>query len=451
MLDPLAMASLGEPVGLPGAPDGHEMERLEVLRRLAVEADALRQLHVAEDELDRVALVAALRRAAQTVLHDRPLGARLLERHLLFGFAQLALDAPGATDGLRELVEAGPGLLARSRVDPGRGSLAAGHLELEAARRLPGLLEACAGAAAELAVPGERFAVEAALGPLLAAAAEGAGWLLKEYIPAAPSPEPALPDLDWVGVGFSLDELESEAEDALAAAVGELVEARDGALATAPGPPASAAEVRRAWDATALLTAARLDLPAPGGVEVREAPGWLRPLLAPLAPIVPGPGAAGPVLLVGAAPSAGLEGAVADLYLRDYLPAACARANFSAARNLLPAPELAEGWRACHATTAAGAGELAWRAALALAAIAMVGGRATVEQAAELIAAESGLPLEQARLQAFAVAERPLSALTVLAGRRALRAGTPALGEKGIAHWLRLGPIPGAVLRTLDS
>ncbi|MFN2465722.1 MAG: hypothetical protein ABR598_05585 [Candidatus Dormibacteria bacterium] len=446
-LDPLAMAALGEGVGPPPMDRARESENIAVLRRLALEADALGPLPTKADELDRAALRWALGRAADGALMDRPVGGRVMERHLLFCLSQVALDVPQAIDRLGDLVAAGPAMLAQSRVGAGAGSVAAGHLELEAVRRLPALLDACAGAVAEPGAAEVRFGVEAALGRLLEAAAESAGWLLKEYLPTAPVPAVALVDPGRSGLGFTLEELEREAEDALATAVSDLAQAA-AHLASDDARAATPAQVRLAWEAAAATSGARYGLPVSTSVDVRDAPGWLRPLLPPIA-LLSAPAADIAVVLLATAPADGLEEAVADIFVRDHLPAAAARVNPRVARRLLPSPELAEGWRARPTTLVASSTELAWRAALALAAIAMMRGQATVDQAAELIAAESGLHLDRARLQALAVAEQPLSALTAMAGRRAMGEGVAALGEQAVAGWLLEGALPGAVLRGL--
>jgi hypothetical protein len=452
VVDPLTVTALGESVGLPVAGRDDELAHLMEMERLAGELEALGTVQGSADELDRVALVFGLRRASTAGTIGGPLGARTLERHLLARLSQLALDAPGAAESLRDLVVAGPGILARLRVEGGEGGEASGQLALEAARRLPALLDACAGAVGSLPVPADmRFEVEAAVGQLLQAAAEDAGWLLKQYIPAAgPAPTPALPDPLWAGLGFSLDELEAEAEGALAAAVGELSDAAPETAMREPGPLATTSEVIHEWGAASLRAMDRFGLSAGSGVAVRPAPPWLRGLLPPLALIMRSPlePEAALVLIAGQGRSE-LSDSVADLYVRDYLPAASAWANFRVARALLPAPELAQGWRVFAARGQRGAGELAWRAALALAAIAISRGRAGIEQAAELIAAESGLPFEQARLQAMQVAERPLAALTFLAGRRLLLEGSAGVGEPGVARWLAEGALPAAALRTI--
>jgi hypothetical protein len=452
VVDPLTLAALGEAVGLPLAGRDEELAQMEEMERLAGELEALGTRPGTADELDRVALVFGLRRASAASAIGGPLGARTLERHLLARLSQLALGAPGAVESLGELVAAGPRVLALSRAGGGDGSASSGQLALEAARRLPALLDACAGAVGSLPVAAAvRLEVEAALGKLLQAAAEDTGWLLKEYLPAAgPAPPPTLPDPLWAGLGFSLDELEAEAEGALAAAVGELAEAAPGTALPEPGLPASASEVIREWTAASERVMGRFGLSASWGIAVREAPAWLRSLLPPLALIMRAPNdRETALLLVANQRRSSLSEGVEDLYCRDYLPAASAWAGFRVARALLPAPELAEGWRVFAARGQRGAGELAWRAALALGAIAMSRHRAGVDQAAEMIVAEAGLPLDQARLQAMQVAERPLAALTFLAGRRLLLQGSAGAGEPGVARWLAEGPLPGVALRAI--
>lgn len=449
-VDPLTMALVGEAVGLPVTGRGEELDALAQMARLADAIEALGAQPVAADEFDRVALIFGLRRATLAST-DGPLGSRLLERHLLLRLSLLAQRAPGAAESLLELVEAGPTILARSRSDTVAGSAAAGQLALEAARRLPALLDACAGAVASLPVAVDlRLRVEGALGQLLQAGAEDTGWVLKAYIPAAaPALAQPMPDPLWAGLGFSLAELESEAEGALAAAVSRLTDAQPEPPVGDPGEPASPDEASVAWRRAAEGATERLGVPEPWAVSIEAAPGWLRSLLPPLSLTVPGPGVEARALILLANQSrAHLESSVMDLYLRDYLPAASARANVRIARALLPAPELAEGWRAFVAPQTR-AGELAWRAAMALAAIAMSRGQAEIEQAAEMITAESGIPLDQAGLQAMQLAERPLAALTFLAGRRILLDAAAKHGERAVAGWLAGGPLPGAALRAL--
>jgi hypothetical protein len=449
-LDPLTVAAFGEHVDPPGPGDA-EATHLAEMRQVATELDALGALPDAPDELDRVALMFGLRRATAAPLLDRPLGARVLERHLLFRLSELLLERPGAVDDLGALVAAGPRLLAASRVLPGTGSKAAGALALDASRRLATVVEACARVISTVPVDvGTRFDFEAALGQLLQAAAEEAGWLLKEYLPGAPEPSPLMPDPVEAGLGLSLDDLEGEAEEALATAVGVLADASP-PQAAEPGDLASVDEVRAAWKTAVAAHLERFPLDIAQAVDIREAPAWLRGVVPPLSLVVPPPRPGSNLLLVSGVPREGLEAAVADLYFRDYLPAAVARTHARVARVLLPAPELAEGWRALRSTGPEGAGELAWRAALALGAIALARGAAGIDQVAEMIAAESGLAPDQARLQAMAVAEQPLSALTYIAGRRLLLDGERALGETSVAQWLLHGPLPGAALRTLGA
>jgi hypothetical protein len=262
------------------------------------------------------------------------------------------------------------------------------------------------------------------------------------------TPQP-LPDPLWAGLGFSLEELEAQAEGGLASAVAELNDADRAPQVPGGGEPASAPDVAAAWRQALHHAAQRLKISEPWPATIVTAPTWLRSLLPPLAVMVPGPGFGGPALiLLGTRPREGLEEAVEDLLLRDYLAVAAARANFRSARALLPAPELAEGWRATSAPRA-GATELAWRSALALAAIAMARGRTGIDEAAAMIAAESGIDPEQARLQAMQVAERPLAALTFLAGRRVLIDGAARHGDAAVAAWLAEGALPGAALRAL--
>ncbi|HEY8739787.1 MAG TPA: hypothetical protein VIN56_04265, partial [Candidatus Dormibacteraeota bacterium] len=167
----------------------------------------------------------------------------------------------------------------------------------------------------------------------------------------------------------------------------------------------------------------------------------------------PGPlGAGDGLLLVGRRPRGGLLEAVGELHALEYVPGAASRDGFRVARLVLPCPELFEGWRALvrgQPVRAAGTwnAELAWRASLALAAIAMARGRATVDDAATLLADEAGVDAEEARLQALQVARRPLAALTFLAGRRLMIEAQRTRGDLGAAALLLQGPLPGAAIR----
>ena len=88
---------------------------------------------------------------------------------------------------------------------------------------------------------------------------------------------------------------------------------------------------------------------------------------------------------------------------------------------------------------------MAWRAALALAAVAMTRGQASIDDAAGLIAAESGLADDQALLQAITVALRPLPALSFLAGMVSV---TRALASWSPARLLAAGPLPAVAIAT---
>jgi len=446
--DPLAAALLGGPLALPDPAEAAEAAALARLSELAGDLDHLGVRAGEDDELDRLAVMYGLRRAVASARPDDPAGPPVLERHLQLRLLRL-LDHPA--DGLQsltELVEAGPRLLLQARRDPGRGSAVAGQLALESARRMPALLEAGAGAARQ-AEGGVRARAEAGLGALLQAAAEESGWLLKEYLPAAPGvPRPGSLDPEWAGLGISLAELEAEAEAALAASVTEFADRPTRENGSAEAEPAGLEEVQRAWEVAAEAAATRWAARPGDGAVVLEAPAWLAPLMPPISLWQPGPRSPTPLHVLVANPRrADLSSLAGEVYEADFLPAAFQRAEVRVARLLLPAPELQQGWRAHVRANGAGPAnwstEMAWRAALALAALAMSRGQATVDDAAGLIAAEAGLPGDQALLQAMTVALRPLPALSFLAGRvavtRALASGTPA-------RLLAAGPLPGAAI-----
>jgi hypothetical protein len=447
--DPLAAGLLQ---GRPGIPDpGEDGERAAVQAL----ADLGRRLELLDprpdrmDELDRQALVFGLRRAVAGADPRRVEGPLLLERHLQLRLLGL-LDAPGDFEPLGELVEAGGRLLVAARRETSPGGRIDGLLALESARRLPALLDACAGAARE-APAATRTRIEAGLGALLQAGAEEAGWLLKVYLPAAAdagsAPAPAVLDPVILGLGGALDRLEADAEEALAeAVVARGAAAPPGADHEPPGGGREAAdldEVSRAW-AEAAAAAAVAWGPVPSTpFEVTTAPSWLAGLLPPLSLWQPGALSGAPLRLLVADPSRADLAGLAEVYEAEFIPAAHFQAAARLARLITPAPELQLGWRG-H-VRAAGAGqspwnlELAWRAALALAAVALSRGPVTIDQAAGLIAAEAGLPPDQALVQAMTVARRPVAALAFIAGRTEVKR---ALASRSPAELLSAGPLP---------
>ena len=99
-------------------------------------------------------------------------------------------------------------------------------------------------------------------------------------------------------------------------------------------------------------------------------------------------------------------------------------------------------------------GELGWRAILALVAIAIGRGRLDVSEAADLIAAETGMDHETARLQAVHVAAQPAAALTFVAGAVAAGAAVSRIArdssdQAAHAAVLAAGPLPGFLINRL--
>ena len=448
--DPLAAALLGAPLELPNPGEAPEAAALVRLGELAGDLDQLGVRADPDDELDRLAMMYGLRRAVAAARPYDPAGPALLERHLQLRLLRV-LDHPA--DGLLslvELIEAGPRLLLQSRRAPGRGSGPAGQLALESARRMPTLLDACAGAAREAEMR-LRSRAEASLGALLQACAEESGWLLQEYLPAAPRvAQPGWLDPEWAGLGISLAALEAAAEAALAASVAELNGPLPPESGAVESEPADLDDVKEAWEAAAQVSARQWLAPPAEGAVALAAPPWLAPLLPPISLWQPGPRSPTPLHLLVANPGrAELPSLAGEVYEADFLPAAFQRAEVRMPRLLLPSPELQQGWRAHVRAHGAGPAnwstEMAWRAALALAAVAMTRGQATVDDAAGLIAAEAGLADDQALLQAMTVALRPLPALSFLAGVAAV---TRALASGSPARLLAAGPLPGAAIAT---
>ena len=473
--DPLGAALLtGETGHLPDGSAGemaHESQRLVALVAELESLDGLDE----EDDLDRSALAHSLRRVTPAPEPRPPAGALLLERHLLAALGGLGLAPQPRAAELAALVELGPSFLAASREGCSGATEAAGQVALAAAKRLPQLLDLAAAAARALPLqPRLRERIEAGLGELLAAAAEDGGWLLKEYMPAASADSTLI--VQPSGLGMSLDEVESAAEAMLAdqagldyddlTGYGRHEEAGPPAFpaGTAPREPAGLAVVA---DACRRVEAACDPwCPDPGGAEfaVEAQPSWLQPLLPPLALAAGGPLAYEPLrLLVGDGASGlslpDLERELAVIHAAEYLPAASARGHGRLARLLVPAPEGAEGWRALALAGAPGVArrsrrELGWRAILALVAIGIGRGRLDVSEAAGLIAAETGMDLETARLQAVHVAAQPAAALTFAAGAVATggavtRIARDSSDQAARAVVLAAGPLPGFLINRL--
>ncbi|MEA2645371.1 MAG: hypothetical protein QOE92_454, partial [Chloroflexota bacterium] len=408
----------------------------------------------AEEAVDRLALVAGLRRALPPDGPRAPTGAVAVERHLLAQATRLAGGA-AAAEPLAHVLEAAPGHLAASR-EGTLGAGAAASSTSPAAKRLPLLLDVMAAAASPLRLsPALRARVEGAAGAALAAAAEHGGWLLKEYLPAANGVAvPSMRPLD-LGLGAALEELEAEAERVLA----------DVALSQDPG--AAATEETRAWRLEDVATAwGEVDaglrewcpLPA-GGTLVEESPAWLRPLLPPVALV--DAGADRPRLLVDPAlelSPADLDGELRRAWTHDLAPAAWDGAGSRPARLLLPSPDGRDGWRDLARATAPGLDawrpadarrERAWRAILALTAAGLGRGRMDLDEATRLVAAEAGLDIETARLQAAHVAAQPVAALAFVAGRLVAARVLAPLGAASDAAaaraaFLAAGPLPAA-------
>ncbi|MGB2940460.1 MAG: hypothetical protein WBD38_09215, partial [Candidatus Dormiibacterota bacterium] len=311
-------------------------------------------------------------------------------------------------------------------------------------------------------------------GSALEAAAIESGWILKEYVPEAAQVRKR-PDLQAglieMGFGASLEELESAAEKLLAdqAAI---------AFEEANAPGGGGPEVAAAAPASESLSAEELaamwervgnDMrdwcPAPPGLlQVVEAtPAWMESLVRPLALLNPGPLSAAPFrLLVSqtlhAAP-ADIDGSLRAIWALEFLPAAWQRSGPHLARLLLPAGDAAGLWQAGRLTAPGLAAwrvrdarrELSWRAMLALVAAGLIRGRVDLAAGSELIAAETGMDPETARLQAVHVAAQPLAALTFIAGYRLNGhpdepPGPPPGASQARVGLLSAGPLPAACL-----
>ncbi|MFN2463235.1 MAG: hypothetical protein ABR573_04940 [Candidatus Dormibacteria bacterium] len=448
---PVALALLGAPPQPLEADAGDD--RAAALERLA---GVLRDLENVDgplggdDELDRLSLCHGVRRALAAADASHPTGPEALEQHLQLRLLRLLDGAPADLESLVQAVETGPAFLRGARPPAAAGSAAAGRLALEAAGRLPRLLDACAAAGQELARGDLRLRLEGALGPLLQAGAEEAGWLLKEYLPAAADQSAVPPDTLRLGLGMPLEEVEAVAEAALADAV--LADPLP-ALGAEPGEAELLVQLesfRETWFAETSAPAAGIGSRPGTEVEVMRAPSWLEPLVAPVGLVLPGPLSETPErLLVGAGEAT--AGEVALLYAAEYLPWSASRRPPRLARLLLPSPDAGEGWRAhVRASTPGGplpwASELSWRAALGLAAIAMSSRGASLDDAAELVAAESGLPPQSAVLQCLHLRRRPLQALTFLAGRAAV---ARMVAGSGVERFLEAGPLSAAAVGRL--
>lgn len=474
--DPLGSVLLTGEIG--HLPDGSAEALAQESQRLAALAAELESLDGLDedDDLDRSALAHSLRRVTPAPGPRPPAGALLLERHLLAALGGLGLAPQMRAAELAALVESGPAFLTASREGCLGETEAAGQVALAAAKRLPQLLDLAAAAARALPLqPRLRERIEASLGELLTASAEDGGWLLKEYMPAAGADVSSL-NTEAPGPGISLDEVESAAEAMLADQAGLDYQDRSGdGLLEEAGPPAFLPGTAPRQPAGLMVVAGacrRVEAacdpwcPDPGGAEfaVEAQPAWLQPLLPPLALAAGGPLASEPLrLLVGDGAAgltmADLERELAAIHAAEYLPAASARGHGRLARLLLPAPEGAEGWRALALAGAPGAArrsrrELGWRAILALAAIGIGRGRLDVSKAADLIAAEAGIDIETARLQAVHVVAQPAAALTFVAGAVATAGAVAriarACGDQAARMAvLAAGPLPGFLINRL--
>ena len=456
-----------------------ELERYQSAAGTTAAADPV----AADDRLDREALLAGLRRAQPTEGPRLAVGAITLERYLLALLRRLDVQPEPRAAELAGVVEAAPAFLAAAREDVLGGPAAAGTIALAAGRRMPVLLDLAAAAARSLPITtATRNRLEAALGELLGACAEDAGWVLKEYMPAAAVAPPAGEDHRAAGLGMDLAEVEAAAEEMLAGQVAAAGEAAAGDTAagaaaaetgtTGPVAPAPGRGGHRGslHDVAGFCRDAQAAVepwcPEPNGVdfEVAATPTWLRPLVPALALSDPGVLSGAPVRLLvgdlgGQSPEA-LRAMVAGIHAADYLPASWQR-GARVARLLLPAPDAGEGWRAlviegapapAALSPVARRRELSWRAVLALVAAALVRGRMDAAAAASVVAAESGMDLETAALQVAHVALRPFAAMSFIAGRRALAAAVERLGGDGgaRARVLAAGPVPALGLDLLQ-
>ncbi|HXA43066.1 MAG TPA: hypothetical protein VNV65_09170 [Candidatus Solibacter sp.] len=480
---PLGAAILsGRSTGLPdGGIVAHQRESQQ-LAETAAELDTLDGLD-GDDELDRLALAHALHRVSRAATPRPPGGALLVERHLLAALLDLAAAPEPRAEELAALVESAPGFLEASRQGCEGAAAVSGEVALAAAKRLPLLLDLSAAAARSLPIsPPLRQRLEAGLGELLTAAAEDSGWLLKEYMPAAGLALPSL-TAEPSGLGLSLDDVEAAAEAMLADQAGldfddlgaQRGEPPEGPPAFPPGAlPREPAGLAVVADACRRVEAACDPwCPDPGDADfvVEAQPAWLQPLLPPLALAAGGPLGGAPIRLLVGDGVAGislrdLEHELAVIHAAEYLPAAADRRHRRLARLLMPSPESREGWRALALAGAPGIvrrhrREIAWRAILALVALGMGRGRLEIGEAANLIAAETGMDGETARLQAVHVAAQPAAALTFIAGAAAVGAAVDRIARghgdptgsdvqaSARARVLLAGGLPGVAINRL--
>ena len=461
MVDPLRLALAGDESAeglLPQAGFDADMEGRQDLEGLIAGLNGLAGLD-GEEEVDRLALLSGLRRSMPPAGPAVPLGARAVEAHLLAVLPRAAAEPRMGAELLASVVDAAPAFLGLAR----EGCLGAApdecRVALAASQRLPTLLDLLAAAAGSLPISRLlRERLEAGLGALLAAAAEDAGVLVRKLLPAA-APRPLPPGLQLAG-GWDQDRLREQAEALLAT---QVLEADDDAdedempADVAPTP----ATIERAWASALDRASAWCPQPGPPSLVFVDTPAWLRPLVPALALAPTGPLSTGSDRLLvdrdTAAP--GLASALLRMELTERLPLAWRRARPRLARILGACPDSAEGWRANALEAGPGAGaqntrrELAWRAALALCALEMVGGRMDVEMAADMIAVESGLPIDRARLQAMHLSVAPIGALTFIAGRAEVRAAVERLGgDPGArARVLGAGQLPAFAIAALGS
>jgi hypothetical protein len=474
--DPLGAAILtGGTAVLPGGTLEAQTEEARRLEGLAALLEARRGL-AGEDELDREALLHSLRRVAPPPGPRAPAGSVVLERHLMLMLLGLSLEPEPRTERLAEVIEAAPAFLDASRQGCEGGPAAAGEVALAAAKRMPSILDLTAAAARALPLrPSLRERLEAGLGTLLTATAEDGGWILKQYMPSAVVGPERLA-VEPSGLGMSLEELESAAEAMLADEAGlsfdeALLGVPDAGAAppafppgVAPRDPAGLAVVADACRHVAAVCDAWC--PEPTGVDftVEAQPSWLQPLLPPVSLAPGGALSDEPVrLLVGDAAGGlslqALEQELALVHAAEYLPVAAQRVEGRLARLLLPAAESLEGWRAVALSGAPGLAprsrkELGWRAILTLVALGMAHGRLDVEEAGDLVAAETGMDHDTARLQALHVAAQPTAALTFIAGAVEVAGAVSRMERHGDTSAARTAvlayaPLPGVSINRL--
>jgi hypothetical protein len=490
-LDPVGARLRGEqpqPRLPPAGPDAHLAGIAGLERLLADLADLDGELS-AQDRLDRLVLTAGLRRALPPRAPRAPTGVVVLERRILAALIELEERPQEVGEELSLIGEAGPAYLAESREGCKGCAPAECEVALAAGKRIPMLLDlVAAGASASRVERGLRERLEAALGPLLVAAAEDTGFILKQLMPAAVA-RPLPPDvdghLDAIGFSLTVAEIEAEAEEALAWAVAVravqpvAIPARDAmARDDADAPPVERGKREMAWVATASpheataedgpvpltvervgamwarVAAASAELClAPGDVPVRieQAPAWLGTLVPDIAIADTGPRRQGPIRLLVATglprPEAELERALTQLFLVEFLPAAWQRSAGREARWLLPSPDAMLGWRALvieGRDDQDSVAETAWRAVVTLAGAGILRGRLDRDGAADLIGMETGMEPARAREQADHIAANPTAALSWATGRRRVRELLAGGGAGWRAQLLRAMPLPAA-------